>query len=219
MGKIKWRRNTNIGRPKLNSPGCPNIARSEYRQKYWNGIAKGLTADEAAIDAGVSTPVGRRWFRHNGGMAPQLKPILSGRYLTFDEREEIALLVVKGCGVREIARQLSRSSSTVSRELRRNAATRGGKLEYRASVAQWHSDRQAKRPKISKLAANYRLRQYVQKRLAGKVNTAKGKRLAGPYDGSASAARLHPNFAAGLRRNQLMSVPPQRLGFAHIGLV
>lgn len=64
-----------------------------------------------------------------------IKP-LSGRYLCFEEREEIALLRAQGMGVREIARCLGRSASTISRELRRNAATRGGKLEYRASVAQ-----------------------------------------------------------------------------------
>ena len=51
---------------------------------------------------------------------------LSGRYLSFAEREEIALLRATGCGVREIARQFGRSPSTISRELRRNAATRGG---------------------------------------------------------------------------------------------
>jgi hypothetical protein len=59
---------------------------------------------------------------------------LSGRYLSFTEREEIALLRARGCGVREIARQVGRSPSTNSRELRRNAATRGGGLEYRAST-------------------------------------------------------------------------------------
>jgi IS30 family transposase len=64
---------------------------------------------------------------------------LSGRYLSFAEREEIALLRAGGFGVREIARQLGRSPSTISRELRRNAATRGGGLEYRASTAQWHA--------------------------------------------------------------------------------
>ncbi len=60
---------------------------------------------------------------------------LSGRYLSFAEREEIALLRVRGHGVRDIARTLNRSPSTISRELRRNAATRGGKLEYRATTA------------------------------------------------------------------------------------
>jgi IS30 family transposase len=40
-------------------------------------------------------------------------------------------------GVRQIARKLNRPPSTVSRELRRNASTRGGTLMYRATVAQW----------------------------------------------------------------------------------
>ena len=47
---------------------------------------------------------------------------LSGRYLSFREREEIALLRVQGAGVRQIARAIGRDPSTVSRELRRNAA-------------------------------------------------------------------------------------------------
>jgi transposase, IS30 family len=79
---------------------------------------------------------------------------LSGRYLSFAEREEIAILNAQGEGVRKIARRLGRSASTISRELRRNAATRGGKLEYRATTAQWHADLRARRPKTAKLAAN-----------------------------------------------------------------
>jgi IS30 family transposase len=56
----------------------------------------------------------------------------SGRYLSFAEREEIAILLAGGCGVRKIARRLGRSPSTISRELRRNAATRSGGLKYPA---------------------------------------------------------------------------------------
>lgn len=69
-------------------------------------------------------------------MSPFDPKAFSGRYLTFAEREEIALLKAQESGVREIARRLGHSPSTISRELRRNAATCGGKLEYRASVAQ-----------------------------------------------------------------------------------
>ena len=54
----------------------------------------------------------------------------SGRYLSFAERQEIALLRARGCGVREIARELGRTPSPISRELRRNAATRSGGPEY-----------------------------------------------------------------------------------------
>ena len=105
---------------------------------------------------------------------------LSGRYLSFAEREEIAILRAQEVGVRETARQLGRSPSTISRELRRNAATRGGRLEYRATTAQWHADRRAERPKVAKLAANQRLRGYVQQRLAGEIKRPNGIALSGP---------------------------------------
>src|SRR5207237_3101637 len=95
-------------------------------------------------------------------------------------REEIALLRAGGAGVREIARRLGRAPSTISRELRRNAATRGGRLEYRASTAQWHADRRARRPKRAKLATNEKLRRYVQERLAGTIASPEGAGVAGP---------------------------------------
>ena len=60
--------------------------------------------------------------------------------------------------MREVARRLGRAASTVSRELRRNAATRSGGLEYRATTAQWHAERAARRPKPAKLATDASLR-------------------------------------------------------------
>src|SRR3954470_19117138 len=121
---------------------------------------------------------GARWFRQRGGMSP-FGPALTGRYLSFAEREEIALLNAQGTGVRQIAREIGRAPSTVSRELRRNAATRGGKLEYRASVAQWKADLLAQRPKTAKLVADERLRVSVQQRLAGGVRGADALPVAG----------------------------------------
>jgi IS30 family transposase len=143
-------------------------------------IAGGLSSEEAAVACGVSMPLGPRWFREGGGMPPISLDPPSDRYLSFAEREDIAVLRAQKCGVREIARRLGRAPSTISRELRRNAATRGGRLDYRASVAQWHADRQARRPKPSKLAANERLRQYVQERLAGQVCAPEGRKVSGP---------------------------------------
>ena len=75
----------------------------------------------------------------------------TGRYLSFAEREEIALLKAQDKGVREIARTIGRDPGTISRELRRNAATRSGKRVYRAVVAQWKAQQAAKRPKTAKL--------------------------------------------------------------------
>lgn len=97
-----------------------------------------------------------------------------------DARPEIALLTAQKLGVREIARRIGRHPSTVSRELRRNAATRYGRLAYRASVAQWHAERRARRPKVAKLATNDRLRAYVQDRLSGTVADAEGRPIPGP---------------------------------------
>jgi IS30 family transposase len=105
---------------------------------------------------------------------------LSGRYFSFTEREELAILHAQDLGVREIGRRLGRSGSTISRELRRNAATRSGGLEYRATPAQWHAERAARRPKPAKLATNAALRTYVQDRLAGTIVAPGGAAVPGP---------------------------------------
>jgi IS30 family transposase len=107
----------------------------------------------------------------------------SGRYLSFAEREEIALLEAQDHGVRELARRIDRSPSTVSRELKRNAATRSGKLKSRAGVAQWKAELAARRPKTAKLVANPQLREYVQERLAGEARQPDGTVVAGPSAG------------------------------------
>ena len=180
MGRPRGWAAARAGRPAMRSPGRPPVARREHRQRFWVAIARGMPSEEAGIEAGVSPAVGTRWFRDSGGIRPVSLAPPSGRYLSFAEREEIAILRVRGCGVREIARRVGGSPSTISRELRRNAATGGGRLEYRAMTAQWHADRRARRPKAAKLAANQALREYVQDRLAGTVTAADGRPVRGP---------------------------------------
>jgi IS30 family transposase len=167
-------------RGQIPSPGRPTVAWREDRVRFWAAIAKGLRTEEAAAVAGVSPAVGTRWFRHAGGVQPNLSPTVSGRYLSFPEREDIAIWRVQGLGVRDIARLLCRSPSTISRELRRNASTRAYRPEYRASTAQWHAERRARRPKTAKLAADERLCEYVQDRLAGVIQSPDGRPVAGP---------------------------------------
>lgn len=107
-------------------------------------------------------------------------PLPKSGSLSFPEREEIALEHARGTSLRAIARKLGRSPSTISREIRRNSATRGGAFDYRAIAAQWHADRSSKRPKISKLAINPALRDYVQDRLSGLIATPDGVAFDGP---------------------------------------
>jgi len=104
----------------------------------------------------------------------------TGRYLSFVEREEIAILRAQGHGPREIGRQIGRDASTISRELRRNAATRATNPGYRATTAQWKAEIAAKRPKEARLVTNPRLREYVQDRLAGNVRRPDGTMVLGP---------------------------------------
>lgn len=163
----------------MRSPGAPPHQR-ETERLFWIEIAKGSLPAAAAIAVGASQPVGQRWFHNAGGMPPFDLTPLSGRYLSFREREEIALLRAQGAGVRQIAREIGRDPSTISRELRRNAATRGYTSEYRASVAQWKAELTAKRPKAAKLATNPRLHAYVQERLSGGISRADGSVVVGP---------------------------------------
>lgn len=178
------RRSNLSGRKALRSPGRPPGSLRENRELFWRSVAQGHSSEVAARLAGISAPVGFRWFREGGGMAPKTlnssaaKP--SGRYLRFEERESIALFRAQGHSIREIARRISRAPSTVSREIRRNAATRSGGFEYRATTAQWHADRSSRRPKRAKLVVDGRLRTYVEERLSGRIETPGGRRIAGP---------------------------------------
>ena len=113
------RRSDRALQAKLRSPGRPGVGLRKHRKRLWAFIAEGLSSEDAAMEVGVSQPVGSRWFRMAGRMAPShlsrsAKP-LSGRPLCFAERGEIALLRAEGHGVREVARRLERAASTISR--------------------------------------------------------------------------------------------------------
>jgi len=148
----------------MKSPGNPPHQR-EMQRLFWIEIAKGVMPAAAALSVGASQPKGQRWFRNAGGMPPfDLEPLTS-RYLCFAERIQIEYLLSQKLKVREIARVLNRDPSTISREIRRNAATRPDASGYRANVAQWKAELAAMRPKVAKLVANPRLKDYVQNAL------------------------------------------------------
>src|SRR3954447_14110479 len=207
------RRSDRALRGKLRSPGRPPVARQAHRRRVWGFIAEGLSSEDAAMEEGVSQPVGARWFREAGGMAPshlsRSSGPPSGRHLSFAEREEVALWRAQGHGVREVARRLGRAASTVSRELRRDAAPRGGGLEYRATTARWHAERAARRPKPAKLATNPALRAHVRDRLAGAVLAPGGPAVT--WKGRRHGRRRHRRWASAWSPRQISR--RLRLGF------
>jgi transposase, IS30 family len=149
--------------------GRPAIS-VEVQREFWSALRSGMVLAEAAAAAGVSKTVAWRWFRHVGGVMPPPFPAARScagvRRLSLPEREEIACRRAAGEGVRAIARELGRSPSTVSRELRRGTVRR--KSGYRATVAQALADQRSRRPKPRRLTLNDRLREHVQNRLHAK---------------------------------------------------
>jgi len=100
MGRPKGWASEQTGRPVMRSPGRPPVGRREHRQRFWAAIARGGRSEQAGVEAGVSPAVGVRWFREGGGMSTVTQALLSGRYLSFAEREEIAVLRAQRQGVR-----------------------------------------------------------------------------------------------------------------------
>ena len=136
----------------------------EQVQPFWAALQRGEFINDAAAEVGTYRKKGTRWVAAAGGVRPRRGRGLQGRYLSFAEREEIALARARGESMRCIARRLGRSPATVSRELRRNADRRGG--EYRATTAHALAYERAGRPKPAKLAYNLALRAKVQQYLA-----------------------------------------------------
>ena len=95
-----------------------------------------------------------------GGVAPAPRRRRSGS-LRFSEREEISRGLAAGKTRRQIAGELGRAPSTISREIGRNKSQRG----YRAHRAEYWAQRRARRPKPCLLKRNARLRKVVIEKL------------------------------------------------------
>jgi transposase, IS30 family len=144
--------------------GTVHVPREIHRQ-FWRLVAAGSSTADAAAAVGVERATGGRWFAQAGGMPPIDLAESRGRYLSFGEREEIALDRAAGLGIREIARRLGRSPSTISREVARGCLTRRPRGRYKASVAQARAEVGARRPKPAKLTLDPVLRDWVADKL------------------------------------------------------
>jgi IS30 family transposase len=137
-------------------------------EMFWTARGEGVSRSEAAVAAGIASTTARRMLLERGGVRPRVSRPASGRFLSFVEREEIALGLAAGQSPAAIARLLGRHRSTVTREIARHRGSHDGKRTYRASRAQWRTQRNARRPKPAKLKDNGQLRDLVQSRLRSK---------------------------------------------------
>src|SRR5687767_3268620 len=92
----------------------------QFERGFWRLIGRGWQTHAAARELSVSEATGEKWFREAGGMPPMSLTEPTGRYLSLVERETIDLCWAEGWTQAEIARELGRHPSTISRELRRN---------------------------------------------------------------------------------------------------
>jgi IS30 family transposase len=131
----------------------------EKTQVFWAAVQAGAFVQDAAAAAGTHRMKGHHWINGAGGVRPRRGRNLQGRYLSFGEREEVALGRARGESMRAIASRLGRRPSTISREIARNADRDG---VYRATSAHARAYERASRPKPAKLVTNPALRALVE---------------------------------------------------------
>jgi IS30 family transposase len=148
---------------------------SAKRQRFTELRSRGWSILAAAREVGVSRTTGNNWsrgyktYRHGQvtGVVPALDRLavreISPRFLSQDERIEIADLRHAGLSVRQIADRLGRAPSTISRELRRNASGSGA---YRPFEAHRRATARRARSHRRRIEANGELRQLVAELLA-----------------------------------------------------
>jgi len=141
--------------------------RPDLTQVFWGRMRSGGFISEAVELIDTSRRTGRRILVDAGGVRPRRGRDLKGRCLTFAQREEIAIRHAQGQSLRQIAAVISRSPSTISRELRRNTVVGVG---YRATSAHALAFERASRPKPAKLHLNTVLRAKVEKDLKQKYS-------------------------------------------------
>lgn len=149
----------------------------DQQREIWDRVSAGESVKSIARSFHRYPSSLRQLLKRTGGIRPPDRT-RSARCLSHAEREEISRGIAAGESLREVARRLERSASTVSREVARN----GGSKRYRATSADRRAWDEARRPKQSKLAGCPRLRREVAKKLTLKWSPEQISRwLAGAY--------------------------------------
>jgi IS30 family transposase len=149
----------------------------DHQREIWDRVSSGESVKSIARSFRRHPSSLRQLLKRTGGIRPPDRT-RSARCLSHAEREEISRGIAAGESLREVARRLERSASTVSREVARN----GGPRRYRATSADRRAWDEARRPKQGKLAGCPRLRREVAEKLVLKWSPEQISRwLAGAY--------------------------------------
>ena len=130
------------------------------RDEVWRRWKLGEAFSEIGRAIGAAKQSVHQIVVARGGVAPAPRRCRPGS-LRFSEREEISRGLAAGKTRRQIAGELGRAPSTISREIGRNKSQRG----YRAHRAEYWAQRRARRPKPCLLERNARLRKVVIEKL------------------------------------------------------
>jgi IS30 family transposase len=131
--------------------------RDERQARFWLLVRAGSTFSQACEAVGVDPRQGYRWRRMSAGRPPSTPRVVSSRFLSVEERLQIADLRLSGVSMRAIGSRLGRAPSTISRELRRNGPTpapvtaRPNRARYDPYAAHKRAGQRARRPKPFKL--------------------------------------------------------------------
>jgi hypothetical protein len=98
---------------------APNKMPAAVKRRYFELIRSGLSGSQAALRVGVSLSCGSLWFIEAGRVSFIETPI-SPRYLSQDDRIEIADGLDRAEPVKQIAARIGKSYQSVYREIARN---------------------------------------------------------------------------------------------------
>ena len=149
-----------------------NKTSADAKARYFELIRLGCSGAQAAREVGVSLSCGSLWFIDAGSVTMIEKPI-SARFLSQDDRIEIADGLAAGEPVKVIAARIGKSYQSVYREIARNRKP-GGRYQPWFAHGQAHLKRS--RPKTKRFAADIELRDQVAGRLATKWSPAQVSR-------------------------------------------
>jgi IS30 family transposase len=140
---------------------APNKMSLDVKRRYFELIRTGMRGARAAAEVGVSLSCGSLWFIDAGSVSYIETPI-SGRYLSQDDRIEIADGLERGERVKAIAARIGKSYQSVYREIARNRKPDG---RYQPWYAHNQAHLRRQRPKTRRLAADPALREAVADKL------------------------------------------------------